>query len=450
MTHTPPAPRRGWASRWTFVLAATGSAVGLGNIWKFPYITGENGGGAFVLVYLACILLVGIPVMIAEILLGRAGRRNPIDSMRTLAATSGVHPFWQIIGISGVVAGLMILSFYSVIAGWALDYIPRTASGSLAGANAAAVADAFAGLQADGRGQLIWHTAFIAMTVIIIAFGVSRGIGGTARTLMPVLFVLLLLLLGYSLAYGDFAHAVRFLFAADFSRLSASAVLIALGHAFFTLSLGMGAIMAYGAYMPPQTSIAGTALIIAALDTAVALVAGLAIFPLVFAHQLAPAAGPGLMFVTLPIAFADMTGGLYIGTAFFLLLSIAALTSAISLLEPGVAWLSERGRLGRLPASLLLGGIAWLGGIACIHSGTVFNALDFTATNILLPTGGLLIALFAGWRLRPSLLQAELGDLPPGLFRLWCLLARVIAPLGVGLVLLSGSGLLRYLWPPAG
>ncbi|TNF36606.1 MAG: sodium-dependent transporter [Gammaproteobacteria bacterium] len=454
MEHTEARPHRGWASRWIFILAATGSAVGLGNIWKFPYITGEYGGGAFVLVYLACILVVGIPVMMAEVMLGRRGRRNPISSMEALAKEAGAPAAWSLIGWAGMLAGLMILSFYSVVAGWVLDYILRMADGSLTGASSENVTQAFTGLLTNRNELLGWHTAFILMTVAIVAGGVSKGLGNAARILMPLLFVLLLLLLGYSLASGDATRAFHFMFDFNASKLSGEAVLVALGHAFFTLSLGMGAMLAYGSYMPGKASIGGTVLMIAFLDTLIALIAGMAIFPLVFAHGLEPGSGPGLMFMSLPTAFGNMPGGGLFGTLFFILVGIAALTSAISLIEPGVAWLNETWHVKRLRASILLGLVGWLGGVACIFSNNwletgptdgwyVFETLDFVASNVMLPLGGLLIALFAGWAMKAPSVREELRDLHPALYGAWRVVIRFIAPIGIAVVFLNSTGLLK-------
>ncbi|RMD70134.1 MAG: sodium-dependent transporter, partial [Gammaproteobacteria bacterium] len=287
-----------WSSRFAFILAATGSAVGLGNIWKFPYITGENGGGAFVLVYLLCILAIGLPIMMAEVMLGRRGRQNPINTMRTLAEESGASPWWRLLGWMGVLAGFLILSYYSVIAGWALAYIFRSAGGLFEGATAAMVQSIFAHLVQDPEKLLAWHTIFMGMTMMVVARGVRSGLEKAVRYMMPALFILLLVLVGYALNTGAFREGLDFLFTPRFERLSAPGVLIAMGHAFFTLSLGMGAIMIYGSYLPERASIARVSMAVVFSDTAVALLAGLAIFPLVFAHGLEPGSGPGLIFQT--------------------------------------------------------------------------------------------------------------------------------------------------------
>lgn len=424
----------GWKRRWTFVLAATGSAVGLGNIWKFPYIAGENGGGAFVMVYLGCILLVGIPIMMAEITLGKRGRTDPIHSVIRAAQDAKTSTGWSIVGIMGVLAGLMILMFYSVVAGWALDYVYQSASGAYAGLAPDAIKSNFEALVGDVNRQLAWHSLFVAITAAVVAVGVTRGIGTTVEILMPLLVVLLLVLLGYSWAEGNFRQAAEFMFTFDISKLSREGFLTALGHSFFTLSLGMGSIMAYGAYMPEDASIAKSTLTIAALDTIIALIAGMVIFPLVFANGLQPGEGPGLMFQTLPIAFSMMPAGLVFGSVFFILVAIAALSSSISLIEPGVAWLERQGA-NRILSAAIFGMVGWLGGVASIYSGSVFNFLDYTTANIMLPMGGLLIAIFVGWTMRRNSVRKAMVDLNEGWFNTWYIVIRFVAPLGVAMVL---------------
>lgn len=433
-----------WTKRWTFILAATGSAVGLGNIWKFPYITGEYGGGAFVLVYLACIGLIGVPVMIAEVMAGRAARANPVDAMLKLSREAGAPRAWGLVGLVGVLAGLIILMFYSVVAGWALDYVWQSVTSLYRGQDAQTITTNFSALTGDFNRQWLWQTLFILLTGGIIAAGVTSGIGRAVEILMPLLCVFLLILLGYSWATGDFASGLAFMFRPDFSKLSTEAVLVAMGHAFFTLSLGMGAIMAYGAYMPAKHSIGSTVITIAMLDTLIALVAGMAIFPLVFANGLQPSSGPGLMFVSLPIAFATMPGGTIFGSLFFMLVSIAALSSSISLIEPGVAWLERHGikrRNGTLAAIL----IGWLGGIACLYSGQIFDALDHIATNYLLPLGGLLIALFVGRVMQREVVRAAVRFRSDRYFTLWLVVLRYITPVGILIVFLHSTGALEYL-----
>jgi len=452
-----------WSSRLAFILAATGSAVGLGNIWKFPYIAGENGGGAFVLVYLICIAIIGIPIMMAEVMLGRRGRQSPINTMRVLTAEAGARPLWRLLGWAGVVTGVLILSYYSVIAGWAVAYIFRTATGTFTGAGADSVQSVFSGLVSDPERLLAWHTIFLALTTIVVARGVRSGLEKAVRYLMPTLFVLLLLLIGYALNSGSFGEGLRFLFAADFGKISANGVLIAMGHAFFTLSLGMGAIMVYGSYLPQRASIAKTSFAIAMLDTLVALLAGMAIFPIVFANGLEPGAGPGLIFQTLPIAFGNMPGGSLFGTLFFILLFFAAWTSAISLIEPAVAWLVENRGMSRVHGAVMASGVTWFVGLGTVFSfniwsevkplsvvpifreSTLFDLLDYLTANIMLPLGGLFIALFAAWVMKRSDTVDEL-DMGEGVgYKMWRMLVCYVTPVAVSIVFLNVTGLLDWM-----
>lgn len=434
-----------WASRWIFILAATGSAVGLGNIWKFPYITGENGGGAFVLVYLACILLVGIPIMMAEVFIGRRARKNPINALIDVAEESESTKKWGIIGAIGMLAGVFIFSFYSVVGGWVLHYIKAMLTGEMADITTEEAGAAFSALLADPATLLGWHTLFSIMTVVVVAAGINKGIEVATRIMMPALFVLLIILLGYAMSTGGFAQGWNFMFHVDFSQLSWNSALIALGHSFFTLSLGMGTIMAYGSYMTKDASIGKTVLAIGALDTLVALVAGLAIFPIIFANGMDPAAGPGLMFISLPVAFGHMAFGQLFGTLFFVLVGVAAWTSAISLLEPTVAFLVERFKMKRLTAAISLGVVVWALGIACLGSfnfmsdvtlfgKNTFDFLDYITANIMLPLGGILIALFAGWVVKDKFAQEEL-ELHGTLFKLWNISMKYTAPIAVAVVL---------------
>jgi len=436
-----------WTTRWTFIFAATGSAVGLGNIWKFPYVAGENGGGAFVLVYLVCIALIGIPILMAEVLLGRRGRMSPVYSMLHLAKESGVSRTWSGIAWSGILAGVLILSFYSVVAGWALHYIQLALTGQLQAISASDSGALFAGLLDDRSSLVVWHSLFMLLTLLIVSAGVVKGLGRAVSCLMPVLFILLLILLVYSAVVGEFAQGWRFLFAFDLESLRWSSVLDALGHAFFTLSLGMGAMMVYGAYMPEQKApLSKMVVAVAGLDTLVALVAGLIIFPIVFAHPvLQPGDGPGLLFVSLPVAFGNMLGGQLFAVLFFMLIAIAALSSAISIIEPAVAWLVERNQLPRYVAVAVLGGLVWLLGFGTILSFndwsaytfqgmTFFDGLDFLTANIMLPLGGFFIALFVGWRMRRVALIDELGNIDSGYYKWWLCILRFVSPVLVMVV----------------
>ena len=442
-----------WSSRMVFVLAATGSAVGLGNIWKFPYITGENGGGAFVLVYLLCIAAIGIPIMMSEVMLGRRGRQSPINTMATLAAEEGRPQIWSLLGWFGVIAGFLILSYYSVIAGWALSYVFRTGSGMFEGATADGVTSIFTSLVSDPEKLLAWHTLFMLATMIIVARGVKNGLEKAVTYLMPTLLVLLVVLVFYSMSTGYFSEGVEFLFSPDFSKLNAQSVLTAMGHAFFTLSLGMGAIMVYGSYLPKDTSIAKASILIAFADTAVALLAGLVIFPIVFANNLEPGAGPGLIFQTLPIAFGQMEAGVLIGTLFFVLLVFAAWSSSISLIEPAVAWLVENHGMNRIYASVFIGIITWFIGLGSLLSFNLwsehklfglnfFDLLDYLTANIMLPLGGLFIAIFAGWLMKTDSTKNELNTTKNG-YNIWLILVRFVAPVAVMVVFLNVVGVIK-------
>ncbi|WP_100638517.1 sodium-dependent transporter [Marinobacter salexigens] len=440
-----------WSSRFAFILAATGSAVGLGNIWKFPYVTGENGGGAFVLVYLLCIAAIGLPIMMAEVLIGRRGGRSPVNSLKQIAKQQGINPSWRAVGAIGVIAGFLILSFYSVIGGWAVSYVGSAASGQFTGQSADAIGEIFSSLLADPLTLLMWHTLFMALVVLVVAKGVRAGLERAVSILMPALFLLLLAVVGFAMTTGEFGRAVSFLFQPDFSKLTTAGVLVALGHAFFTLSLGMAVMMAYGSYLPKNISIAKTSIAVCLIDTGVALLAGLAIFPIVFANGLEPGAGPGLIFQTLPLAFGQMPMGSLFGTLFFVLLIFAAWTSGISLLEPIVEWLEEQKGMNRTISALAAGFVCWALGIASILSlnlwsgfaplgwitmlegKTIFDLLDFFTANIMLPLGGLLVAVFAGWIMSRKAMEEELALSKP-MFNLWYVTVRFITPVAVGTV----------------
>ncbi len=443
-----------WSNRTAFILAATGSAVGLGNIWKFPYITGENGGGTFVLIYLCCILLVGLPVMIAEIMLGRRGKQSPINSMKTLAAAEGRSKAWKWLGWMGVIAGFLILSYYSVIAGWAMSYIFKTASGMFLGATADGVNSIFKSFVGDPERVLAWHTLFMVMTMVVVSRGVKNGLEKAVTYLMPMLFILMIVLVIYAMTTGYFEQGALFMFSPG--AITGKGILIAMGHAFFTLSLGMGAIMVYGSYLSEDYSIVQASIYIALADTVVALLAGLAIFPVVFANGLQPGAGPGLIFQTLPIAFGHMQGGTLIGVMFFVLLVFAAWTSAISLIEPAVAWLIENKGHTRVYASVVMGFWTWLLGLGTIFSFNIwkddtwsipflfhnmhfFDTLDYLTANIMLPLGGLFIALFAGWIMRTSSSKMELNTVP-AIYKIWHFLVRYVTPVAVIIVFLRAVG----------
>jgi neurotransmitter:Na+ symporter, NSS family len=445
-----------WSSRLGFILAVAGSAVGLGNIWRFPYLAGANGGGAFVLVYLACVFIVGLPIMMAEILLGRRGRRNPVATMRLLGEEEAGTGGWRWVGILGVATGFLILSYYSVIAGWALAYIFQGGSGIFTGADGETVSAIFDGLITKPVTTGLWHTGFMALTVFVVALGVEQGLERAVRVMMPALVLLMLVLLGYGIVQGRFMEGVEYLFVPDFSALTTDGVLAALGQAFFTLSVGMGAIMAYGAYLPNEESIVQTSIAVVLADTFIAVLAGLVIFPIVFAFNVPPDAGPGLVFVSLPLAFGQMTGGIFVAVIFFILLTFAAWTSAISLMEPAVTFFIEQLKFTRVTAALTVGTIIWALGLLTVMSfgpwqtfklddKTIFDWFDYLTNNIMLPIGGFSIIVFAGWFMAKNSTADELDRRAGLVYRFWRVSARYVAPVAILLVLLNATGLLDRL-----
>ena len=427
-----------------------GSAIGLGNIWRFPYITGENGGGAFVLVYLACILLVGIPIMISEVAMGRRGRGSPVHAMMQLSREQNLSPAWQCIGYLSVFAAFMLISVFAGVAGWSIAYLLPTLSGALNGITPQGAGEQFAKLVASPTRVLGCHAIFLFLALTVVVWGVQAGIERAMKWLMPMLFVILLIIVGYALMVGDSARAFRYLFTPDFHALSADAMLVAIGQSFLSLSVATGSLFAYGAYVSSEQSIAGPIGLTAMADTAVALLAGFAIFPLVFAYGLAPQEGPGLVFVTLAVVFGDMPGGNVIGALFFLLLTIATWTSVISSFEPVVVWITEVTRMRRVAACLVTCAMSWLVGIAAMLSFNVladvrlfdmniFELLAGFTTNILLPVGAFLIAVFAGWKLAPSVSEAAVDN--SKVYFVWRFFIRYIAPLVVLVIFVDGIGI---------
>lgn len=436
-----------WSSRAAFILAAVGSAVGLGNVWKFPYEAGQGGGGAFVLVYLLFVFGIGVPVLIAELAVGRRGRASPPKAMENVARDEGHGKAWAGIGWMGVAGAFLILSFYCVIGGWTLAYVLKAALGRLGGISAGGSQALFADFLAEPVSLIYWQAMFLFFTVYIVARGIQGGLEKAVTWLMPALLLLLLVLVGYALATGDAMAAVRFLFKPNFAALTPHTVLQALGQAFFSLSLAMGAIMTYGAYVPENVSLPRSALVIASADTTVSLLAGLAIFPLVFHYGLDLAAGPGLIFETLPIAFGQMPGGQFVGTLFFVLLAIAALTSSISLLEPMVSWLEEHRGFDRARAAMGAGAAAFTLGLGTVFSfnhwreitflaGSFFNNIDYLTNKVMMPLGGFLLVIFTGWVVSRKAMRQELHTISDRQFALWRAMARYVCPLALGLIFL--------------
>ena len=437
-----------WSSQTIFIMAAVGSAVGLGNLWKFPYIAGENGGGAFVLVYLACVLLVGLPVLMAEISLGRRGAASPPEAMRKLATENGASKIWWLLGFNGILAGVLILSFYTVIAGWAGAYFIDSLKGTFNNINAEQAGLHFDGLISSPLTLLFWHTVIMLATIVVVAKGLKNGIEKAIIYMMPVLLILLLILLGYAMTLSGFGQSVSFLFEPNFSKLTWNAVLIAMGHAFFTLSIGLGTMMVYGSYLSKKHSIVKASIWISFADTLVALIAGMIIFSIVFSNGLEAGSGPGLLFQTLPVAFGQMMGGWFFGTLFFGLVVIAAFSSAISLIEPAISWLIDRWNMTRIKATWLLGGLTWLVGVGSVLSfndwsevhllegKTIFDTIDFITTNIMLPLGGLFMAIFFGWLLTKKQVQDEL-NLKKVKLVIFLNVLKYITPIAVSIVFVS-------------
>lgn len=439
------APRALWASRLGFVLAAAGSAVGLGNIWKFPYIAGENGGGAFVLVYLGCIAIVGLPIMMAELMLGRHTRRDAVGAFVVLEPR---RRWWHSPGWISVAAAFIISSYYSVVAGWTLDYVFRALMGSFSGESAATIEAMFAGLLADGGRQSFWHLIFMLLCLGVVGGGVQKGIERWSKILMPLLLLLLTLLLVNGMLSSGARQGLEFMFRPDFTKLTPSSVLEALGHAFFTLSLGMAAMITYGSYLQRNENLFGASMRVALLDALIALMAGLAIFPIVFSVGLEAGAGPGLIFQTIPVVFSQIGGGYVFSIMFFLLLAFAALTSNISLLEAQIAYFIDERGWSRKKATLTIGALAFVVGIPTALSSNImaditfigernfFASADLIASNYLLPIAGLLIAIYVGWFWGGD---EEKGELLAGgaawIYPLWHWLIRYVAPLAVAVVL---------------
>lgn len=439
---------KSWSSGLTFMLAAIGAAVGLGNIWKFPYVVGVNGGGAFVLVYLGSVLFIAIPILITELWIGRAGGASPPMAMRNVAIDAGRSKSWSLVGYMAMFVGYLIATYYSVIAGWTLAYIVKAGTGfGAAGPNE--VAQQFDALLADPVALTLWHTVFMAIALLIVGRGLREGIEKVVTILMPALFAMLLLMIGYAAVEGDFARGVSFLFSADFSKIDGATVLTAIGQAFFSISVAMGLLMTYGSYVPKEVSLTKSALIIAGADTLVALLAGLMIFPLVFGNNLDPGSGPGLIFRTLPMAFADMTGGVVFGAMFFILLAFAAVTSIIALIEPIVRYSEGRWGMRRRNGVLVFGTLAWaiglltvfsfniwsdvtpLGHFAAFAGKTIFDLIDYFTANVMMPLGGILMALFAGWLVKPAVLADDLNFGGATLFKAWLWMIRIVVPLAI-------------------
>jgi len=434
--------RAQWGSRMAFILAAAGSAVGLGNIWKFPYIAGENGGGAFVLIYLACIAFVGVPIFIAELYIGQNAQKNTVEAFETLHKKGTI---WRFPGWLGIASAFLIFSFYSVVGGWVMDFEFRSIMQEFSGKTDQEIQGMLGGLFGNPLRQTLWHLIFMATTVAIVLGGIKKGLERWNKILMPGLFILLILLLGYSVTLKGFFPALEFLFKPDASKLTANGILIAIGHSFFTLSLGMGAIITYGSYLSKEEAIVNTAFLVAILDTLVALAAGIVIFSVVFTFGMQPQEGPGLIFSTLPMLFSKMPGGSILSIFFFMLVTFAALTSAVSLLEVVITYWTESHNMDRKKSTIGTATIIWLLGLLTVFSTnimsdfkifglTFFDLFDKLTANYFLPIGGLLISLYYGWVLGPKAVEKTIGK--PGIFSIGLLWStRVISPLCILLII---------------
>ncbi|MGP9666165.1 sodium-dependent transporter [Halomonas sp. AOP22-C1-8] len=437
-----------WGSKRAFILAISGAAVGLGNIWRFPYVAGENGGAAFLLIYVAFVLLLGIPVMMAEILIGRAGRRGPLQALGALAAEAGVSMHWRWLGLFGAFTVFCILSFYSVVSGWSIEFLVASINGQFNGATAAEIGAGFDAFLASPGLLIFNHSLFLFMTMTVVAAGVAKGLERLNNLLMPLLYVLLLLLAGYAATTEGFSTALTWLFLPSFEAITPTVVLHAMGHAFFTLAVGACALMAYGAYMPEEQSLPKAAFAVAVLDISVALLAGIAIFSVVFAQGMDPAEGPGLMFVTLPIAFSELPSGAFWLSVFFLLLLLATWTSAINLAEPMVAMLQGLG-LRRSMATAIIALSVWLMGLLSAFSFStlaefqplfgrnIFELVSSIPPDIFLPLGGLMIATFAAWIMPQKRVMKALGAGESG-YLLWRNIVRWVSIPLTFIVLLGG------------
>lgn len=440
-----------WTSRSAFLLAAIGCAVGLGNLWRFPYIAGQNGGSAFIMIYVGFVFLLGVPLMMSELAIGREGKLSAVGTMQKLT-DQGYNPIWKIIGWISVLVPILGLSYYCVIAGWSVDYIFKAAMGDFTNVDAAGSGAIFQEAQDNWPILIFWYSLFLFTTISIISLGVKDGLEKAVKLMLPALFLILIFLAIYAMSTGDSGKAIEFLLNPDFSKLTPRAILEALGQALFSLAIGVGGLITYGAYLPDDVSLPRSAGLIAIADTMVALLAGFAIFPIVFEYGLEPSEGPGLIFATLPIAFGQMPGGILFGTLFFVLLSFAALSSTIGMLEPVVAWLEDRG-LSRKLMAWSAGGIAWALGIFMVLSfnllvdyqplnfiplyegKNLFGIMDYTVANVLIPINALMLGLFAGWAMKNEMAERQFG-FPYGSrpFTLWRISTKYIATIAITVV----------------
>lgn len=442
--------REKWASKLGFMLAAMGSAVGLGNIWRFSYVAGENGGGAFLILYLGFVLLIGIPVLLAEFSIGRQAQSDVVGSYKELAPNKP----WYLAGFMGIASSFLILGFYSVVAGWSLYYFWNYINGSFWTIPDAGYGATFEGLISNTTTPLFWHGLFMVLTILVVLTGIKKGIEKASKVFMPTLAVLLVLLAIYSVTLEGAGEGLRFLFEPNWAKIDSGVILAALGQAFFSLSLGMGAMMTYGSYLPKNESLPSATVGIGIMDTVFAIVAGIVIFPAVYAFDISASSGPPLVFITLPGIFAQMPFGSIVGLLFFFLLSIAALSSAISILEVPVAYFMRRFKWSRRFSSIFIGVIMYILGVIVslgfgVWSGVtpigdlgILDSMDYVASNILLPLGGLTIALFVGWQWsgKEAFSASDMTNL--GVRYVWLGIVKFLAPIFIVLIFLQSIGII--------
>lgn len=449
------AKRETWSSAAMFILAAIGGAVGFGSIWRFPYLIGTNGGPAFVIIYIVLLIAITIPLMMAETLMGRRGKASAPESMRRLAVEIGASPQWSVVGSLGVLGAFLIMTYYSMIGGWVLAYIPTSITEGFAGLTRDQAQASWDGLMASPARMIFWHTVFMGVTALIVGRGITAGIERAVGFLMPALVIMLLVITVYALIIGDAAKGLAFMFVPDFSKVTWELILVALGQAFFSIGVGMGMMFTYGAYLDNEVSIGKACITIVVADTAVSLLSGLAIFPIVFGFGLDPAAGPGLVFVTLPLAFSQMPGGLVVGTGFFVLLFFAGLASALALTEVPVAWLSQKPGWTRPKATALVALAIWSIGLLCIFSfndlkdfhpfsgitryatATLYEIIDDISANFVLVIDAILIAVFVGFWMKKETLLTELGLTDGWVYQSWMFLTRVVTPIALIVTLIA-------------
>ncbi|MCB1679275.1 MAG: sodium-dependent transporter [Halioglobus sp.] len=437
-----------WRSRTTFVLALSASAVGLGNLWRLSYLTGEYGGAPFLVAYVLCLFLVGVPVMVAEVVVGSHGRAGPLSALRHAADRSLRSRGWVLLGVLACLAGLLLLTCYTVVAGWALAYARFMQTGVFAAASVPVAGEQFEQFLGDPLQQAYWQTLFLLACLAVVVTGVRRGLGLLAWLAVPVLLALLGVLVRFSLDNGDLAAAQDFLFSVQWVDFTPQVVLVALGHAFFSLGIGVGVGISYGGYAPRRIPIGRSVVAVAVFDTVFALLAGVAVFPVVFANNLQPAMGPGLMFVSLPYAFGNLLQGELYGALFFALVVVAAMGSAVAVMEPVVTSLMQQFRIRRFTAVVLVGAALWLSGLAVVFSldpaqrpswlggASLLHLLDTLTSAALLPLVVLCTAVFVGWRMRPELQVVVLSRESTLFLSLWRFVLRYIVPPATVLVTL--------------